>query len=587
MLLALVAGCFCWGWTASAITFTATLDRNSIAVGETATLSLTFQDGAPDGTPALPPIDGLDIAYEGPSTQTSFVFNGATTENTSTTTHNFAVTAKKPGTYQIPALSIEINGVRLSSQPLTLTVTGSGAPTAEEMNNGSQVAFVKLVLPKKEMYVGETAVAELQIWLRDDVINFGNLQLPNLTADGFNLGKMSMRPRSRAQAGNRLYTIAPVAITVTAIKSGTLTLGPLTAQMTIVLAFNGQNGDPLQRFFNQGERKDITLNSDTYNVQGLNLPPNAPAGFTGAIGRFQMNVAEGPTTVNAGDPITLHVRIQGSGALDTVKMPDLSGWNGFKIYPASAKTESSDGQGLEGTKTFEEIVTPQNADVRAIPAFSFAYFDPERRQYQTLSQAAVPIVVHAAGALPMPSATTTVKTTDNPAAPADILPVKQDLGPVIATGTPLLLRPGFLAWQSLPVLAFLAALIWRRRTDSLANNPRLRRQRAVVQLVQAGMADLRKFAGENNSEQFFATLFRLLQEQLGERLDCPASAITESVVDDRLATLKAQPATLAALRELFQLCNQARYAPVRDPQELAAVAAKFETAARELQALKV
>ncbi len=58
-------------------------------------------------------------------------------------------------------------------------------------------------------------------------------------------------------------------------------------------------------------------------------------------------------------------------------------------------------------------------------------------------------------------------------------------------------------------------------------------------------------------------------------------------MDDRLATLKAQPATLAALRELFQLCNQARYAPVRDPQELAAVAAKFETAARELQALKV
>ena len=104
--------------------------------------------------------------------------------------------------------------------------------------------------------------------------------------------------------------------------------------------------------------------------------------------------------------------------------------------------------------------------------------------------------------------------------------------------------------------------------------------------MRAGLADLRTSAAGNNSEQFFATLFHLLQEQLGERLDCPASAITESVVDDRLPALAAPVPVLASLRELFQLCNQARYAPVRDPQELAAVAGKFETVIRELQALK-
>jgi hypothetical protein len=121
----------------------------------------------------------------------------------------------------------------------------------------------------------------------------------------------------------------------------------------------------------------------------------------------------------------------------------------------------------------------------------------------------------------------------------------------------------------------------------LANNPRLRRQRQVAQLIRDGLVELRKFAADNHSEQFFATLFRLLQEQLGERLDCPASAITESVVDERLGALGTPAATLAALRELFQSCNQARYAPVRDRQELAAVAGKFETVARELQSLKV
>jgi len=137
-----------------------------------------------------------------------------------------------------------------------------------------------------------------------------------------------------------------------------------------------------------------------------------------------------------------------------------------------------------------------------------------------------------------------------------------------------------------PVLAFLAAFIWRKRTDNLANNPRLRRQRVVAQLVNGGLSDLNKFAADNKSDEFFAMLFRLLQEQLGERLDCPATAITEADVDKRLIYIGASPAALESLRELFHLCNQARYAPIQTRQELAAVAAKFKKAVMELQSLK-
>jgi hypothetical protein len=136
------------------------------------------------------------------------------------------------------------------------------------------------------------------------------------------------------------------------------------------------------------------------------------------------------------------------------------------------------------------------------------------------------------------------------------------------------------------VLAFFAAFIWRKRTDRLANNPRLRRQRAVATLVRSGVIDLKKFATENKSEEFFALQFRLLQEQLGERLDCPATAITENVIDEHAVLRRASNATRAALHELFQLCNQARYAPVRGTGELNFVVAKFEKVVGELQEVK-
>jgi len=78
----------------------------------------------------------------------------------------------------------------------------------------------------------------------------------------------------------------------------------------------------------------------------------------------------------------------------------------------------------------------------------------------------------------------------------------------------------------------------------------------------------------------------LLQEQLGERLDCPATAITENVVEENSVLRGAPSTTRNGLRDLFQLCNQARYAPVRGTAELNSVAAQFEKTISELQEVK-
>jgi hypothetical protein len=170
--------------------------------------------------------------------------------------------------------------------------------------------------------------------------------------------------------------------------------------------------------------------------------------------------------------------------------------------------------------------------------------------------------------------------------PQDILPIKENLGTLSQNNLPLVAQPVFLATQALPVLAFLAAFIWRKRTDNLANNPRLRRKIAVEKLIQTGFADLQKYAAQDKSEEFFALLFRLLQEQLGERLDCPATAITENVVEENSILRGVNETTRSDLRELFQLCNQARYAPVRGTSELNSVAAKLEQTLGELQEVK-
>ena len=163
--------------------------------------------------------------------------------------------------------------------------------------------------------------------------------------------------------------------------------------------------------------------------------------------------------------------------------------------------------------------------------------------------------------------------------------IKPRVGTLALARPPLVQQTWFVALQGVPLLAWLTALVWRRREENLDNNPRLRRERQVAQTVREGLAELRRLAGSNQSEAFFAAVFHLLQEQLGERLDLPASAITDAIVDERLRPRGVAADTLVAVQELFQACNQARYAPQRSGQGLASLVPKVESALRQLQRL--
>jgi hypothetical protein len=582
--MVLVLTAFCLGGTPlAAASFTASLDHDAIALGETATLSLTFEGSQPKGTPQFRDIPGLQIAYVGPSSQFSFV-NGQTS---STVTYHFTVTSSRPGEYTIPAMTAQVDGQSLNSQPLKLTVTRPNAPTAAEVNSGSQIAFMKLTLPKKEVYEGEVLPARLDVYLRDDVQNFGNFQFTATPAAGFTVGKMVQSAKQQVQIGNRVYTDISLSLALTAAQTGPVSVGPFAASAVIVVPSTDQRRD-FFGFFGGGEQKQVTLASDATTARSLPLPTeNKPANFNGAIGSYTLTLTAGPTNVTVGDPITTHIQISGRGALNALTLPDQPDWHDFKTYPPTAKVETTDPLGLQGTKTFEQIVTPQNTEVHELPPFSFSFFDSDTGTYRTLTQPSIPLTVHSGGATPAP-VVAAARTANNQTLPQqqDILPIKEQLGTLAQTSPPLLTQPVFWAAQSLPVLAWLAAFVWRKRADNLANNPRLRRQRQVARLVHDGLADLRRLAAEKKSDEFFAALFRLLQEQLGERLDCPASSITEAVIDERLARLGVPEATLATLRELFHLNNQARYAPLRTRGELAAVISQFEGVVQELQQVR-
>jgi hypothetical protein len=312
---------------------------------------------------------------------------------------------------------------------------------------------------------------------------------------------------------------------------------------------------------------------------------NVPETFNGAIGSYQMTLTAGPTNVGVGDPITVRIQIAGRGSLDSLSLSAQPEWREFNLYPPTSKVEPSDDLGLQGLKSFEQVVIPQNHEIKALPRFRFSFFDPQAKAYLTRESQPIPLTVRPSATVAPPPALTNASGAAPPPAD-DIISIRQRLelgGPA----TPLLaFQPWFLGLQGVPAALWLALVVWRKRAEALANNPRRRRQREVAQRVRDGLKELRAQAGAQQSDEFFATLFRLLQEQLGERLDLPASAITEAVLTERLSERGLANETLTALHDLFQVCNLARYAPIKDSQELSALIPKLEGALDDLQGLK-
>lgn len=560
------------------IGFSTSLDRNTVLVGETVALTLQFEGGGPRTMPVIPQVPGLQV---GPGTATS-INTTRDLDGNATTIHTYTINliASQAGDFVIPAIAAEVGGQRLTSQPLRLTVRQSD-PVAPPEQLAEQMAFLWLNLPKPEIYVGEVVVAELRLYVRSGVGNVSDLQLPSLNGEGYNAGQVVPGKQYQRRVGNTPFSVVPFQFTLMPVKGGLLTIGPATGS---VVALFG----PTDFFGRHTQRRQLQLSLERQTFQAISLPTqNVPRDFIGAVGNYTLTVNAGPTNVATGDPITVRIQIAGRGALQALTLPEQSAWRDFKIYPPTAAVETSDPLGVQGKKTFEQIVSPQSTDIKELPPFSFSFFDPDAKVYRTLTRPAMKLLVRPGGSAPSPVVAAGGNASGGDAPPPqDIVPIKPHLGSVASAGAPLLQQPWFLALQCVPLLAWLGVLGWRKRADALANNPRKRRERQVAQVVREGMGNLRRLAAEKNSDEFFAVLFRLLQEQLGERLDCPASSITEAVIDEKLRPRGIAESTAATLHELFQTCNLARYAPVQSTQELTALIGKLETALREVRGIK-
>ncbi len=543
-MIAAMAIAFASGATARAATMSATLDRDTIYEGETAEVSVAVQNAKGDEEPVAPVVANLAIQAS-PGTETSTVIvNGVFTYSR---VYRYAIEPKATGDYTIPPFTLDLDGVTLSTRALRLRVLSGQNPAI------SQIAFLQLKPAKQRIYVGEGLPVEVGVAYRGGEYR----QAPQLEQEGLTMGPMEQLQPRVERAGGVEFRVDPFRTYVVAARAGNLKLGPAT------LAF----GIPVRSrlgIFGR-ELMPVKLMSPVLDLQVLSLPgEGVPKSFTGAVGRYAMNVEISTNAVTGGDPILITVEISGEGPIESLRIESIGDWKGFKTYAPETSVALKDKLGLSGTKRFTQVVLPDGPEVKELPPVQFSYFDPDRKSYQTLSHGPTPITVR-------PGATITAspsipgrteQQTGEVAEVREIVHIKSRLGNVGTIQPPLVLRPWFLVLEGVPLATWLGLLTWRWRKAKVAADPRLRRRKRVARAIREGMAELHRAAEQDEPETFFATLFRMLQERLGEKTGLPASANDELCLDDHLKG-KIDEELLAEIHGLFQSCNVARYAPGR------------------------
>jgi hypothetical protein len=549
----------------------ATLQPAQIHLGESAQFTITnLGDGVTPDT--LPTVSGLKFEIIGRTREVQLI-NGTVVPSSSIV---MRVTPQIAGIFTIPAITPK-------GQPLVLQVnaaasgasiphpTGPGAPIPPPILSGGSMpkgvrltddgsAYVRLSIPKREVYVGESIPVEMEVGMRSGFVASIN-GLPKLTDDNFALNNLSHQPeRTEKLINGEPFVLLTWRSTLAVVKPGSFSLAaevPLTVKIRTrpkrESSLDDRFGDPFwQNLFGATVPKDINVTSPAQELTVHELPAEGrPADFHGAIGTFSIASDVSPAKADVGDPLTLRMRVTGSGNFDRVDSSMLDHIDQWKTYPPKSSFNSSDPLGFSGMKTFEQPVIASKPGVRELPGLTFSYFDPNKRRYETARSAplSVSISPSLADSRTAPPALSKAALPDNKYTAG----LRPDHAESRATPSliPLYLQAKFLPVPSMVILAFAAGWLSGRRRRGVGERE-VASDRVASRAAKRVLAQMQAAARSGDAALFFDSARTALQSMLAARWQLAPHDITTTEVEGRVGAGN-------EIHELFALADEAKY----------------------------
>lgn len=527
-----------------------------------------------------PSIKGFDVLM-GPSRsqQSSIqIINGKRTSNSSTA-FTYILLAGSPGTYTIPAASVEVNGEKVFSNAISIKVLPQDQTSGNSGNNGggsasssrSQAAgsrisandlFITATASKTTVHEQEAILLTYKVYT---VVNLRQLygKMPDLK--GFHTQEVGL-PQQKTftlehYKGRNYNTTVWSQYVLFPQQTGKLEIPSITFDG--VVAQQTVSDDPFDAFFNGGGyvevKKKITTPKVVINVQPL---PAKPAGFSGAVGEFKLASSINATDVKTNDAVTIKLTLSGTGNMKLIGTPEVKFPQDFEIYdPKVTDDYKLTNSGLTGTKTFEYLAIPRHAGNFSIPAVEFTYFDLKSNSYKTLKTEAYNLKV----AKGQGNADQVISDFTNKESVKmlgkDIRFIKLGDSSLRPKGDFFFGTVGYYLCYLIPLLLFVVfAVIYRQKALENANVAKVKTKKAN-KVATRRMKLAGKLLAENKKNEFYDEVLKALWGYISDKLSIPVSQLSKDNIEAELTNYGVQEALIAEFIGVLNECEYARYAP--------------------------
>lgn len=581
-------------------------DRDEAAVGDTFTFTVAVSSSESVGVekPQLPSVPGLELLnqWSGSESRSSFTNGKFAVERTQTFNYLFEVS--KTGEITIPPVNVVVDGKSIASNEAKLKVLAQnqrpsnrrqqqqqgpddeiedlfsmflqrrGLPGQMRPGMGGQVQpgkpeeafFVRGVVDKQNVYVGEQITASWYLYTRGQIRDLDTLKYPTLS--GFWKEEIEMATRLNFEQevinGVPYQRALLVSYALFPIKAGTSKVDSYKARCTVIAPTN----------FGFAQPYVYTKASPEIPIQVTALPMEGrPEHFSGAVGSFRVRASLDQTSVPANQPVSLKIRFEGRGNAKSIDLPSVTWPNSLEFYDQKSDSKfSRDGSSF---KEFEVILIPREQGHFEIPPISTSYFDPDKKQYVRIQTEKLSLNVTPGGSAPQNSV-----DGGQPKAAAKEAPLTAPSFMNVAQYPSLLTKQFSKTFWALAFIA-LIGLISAYAFFSLKSAPKRNLSNELLKRLKKAKALASDSQKHNHWREFGVELTNILYQALGE-LSGHGGAVSN--IDTLFATcpVSFRKNEEANLRKIMEKLEVLSFAPesvvgnLKDPKELSSLWTEVE-----------
>jgi hypothetical protein len=449
----------------------------------------------------------------------------------------------------------------------------------QQVNIGKDI-FIKVDVDKRAVRMGEQVTALYKLYARIPM-QVSISKLPSLNGfwtQDFDLPKQP-KPVEEIVDGKRYQMFVLKKSALFPQQSGSLILDPAEAEGTARIMTRTQGNNPFDDpFFKQAfggslmmsdplfadpfgdvsyQNVPVHLKSSPVTISVTDLPANGkPEGFTGAVGSFGLSSKIAKTQLSTDDVTTLTLTVKGSGNLKLFDAPKLNLPTGLDSYdPNILDTITGRSTTISGEKVITYTIAPRKSGNYTIPSITFSWFDPKSGSYKTASTPSYQLQVSAGKGI--------AAAAKGRAGQGDIVDV---LTPKAAH--PLILSTGYWAMYSLPLIAFIGLVVYRRRKDEEEAHADVYRTRKAGNVAQKRLATAEMMLQKGASKSFYDELSKAIWLYLSDKLGIPISALGKATAAQAMAQRGVPENVRLQVEQVLSECELALYAPMGGSQQM-------------------